>query len=109
MTITRNQSGENLVLSLEGRLDTITAPEFQKELIPEFDRTKFIQLDFKRLVYVSSAGLRVLLMGEKTARAKGGKLTLVNVSAEIKEVFEMTGFSEVLTSEVLTTNNKERI
>jgi anti-anti-sigma factor len=97
MTITRNQSEEKLVLSLEGRLDTLTAPDLQKQLIPEFDKTKHIQLDFKQLVYVSSAGLRVLLVGEKTAKAKGGKLTLVNVSTEIKEIFEMTGFSEVLT------------
>jgi anti-anti-sigma factor len=97
MTITQNQSDEKLVMALEGRLDTITAPDLQEQLIPGFDKTKHIQLDFRRLIYVSSAGLRILLMGEKTAKAKGGKMTLVNVSAEIKEIFEMTGFSEVLT------------
>jgi anti-anti-sigma factor len=97
MTITQNQSEEKLVMALEGRLDTITAPVLQEQLIPGFDKAKHIQLDFRELVYVSSAGLRVLLMGEKTAKARGGKLTLVNVSAEIKELFEMTGFSEVLT------------
>jgi anti-anti-sigma factor len=97
MTITQNHSEEKLVMALEGRLDTITAPDLQEQLIPGFDKTKHIQLDFRRLIYVSSAGLRILLMGEKTAKAKGGKMTLVNVSAEIKEIFEMTGFSEVLT------------
>jgi anti-anti-sigma factor len=97
MTITRNQSGEKLVLALEGRLDTITAPVLQEQLIPGFDQAKHIQLDFGQLVYVSSAGLRVLLVGEKTARARGGKLTLVNVPAEIKELFDMTGFCDVLT------------
>jgi anti-anti-sigma factor len=97
MTITKNQTGGKLVISLEGRLDTTTAPELQEQLIPEFDRTKHIELDFKQLVYVSSAGLRVLLLGEKTAKAKGGAMSLVNVSPEIQEIFEMTGFSEVLT------------
>jgi anti-anti-sigma factor len=97
MIITKNQTEEKLILSLEGRLDTVTAPDLQEQLIPEFDKTKHIQLDFKQLIYVSSAGLRVLLMGEKTAKAKGGKMSLVNVSAEIKEIFEMTGFSGVLT------------
>jgi anti-anti-sigma factor len=97
MTITQNQSEEKLVMALEGRLDTITAPLLQEQLIPGFDRAKHIQLDFRQLAYVSSAGLRVLLVGEKTAKARGGKLTLVNVSAEINELFDMTGLSEVLT------------
>jgi anti-anti-sigma factor len=99
MTITRNQYGETLIMALEGRLDTNTAPKLREELIPEFDRTRNIQLDFKQLVYVSSVGLRVLLIGEKTAKAKNGKMAIVNVSEDIKEIFEMTGFSEVLTIE----------
>jgi anti-anti-sigma factor len=102
MTITKDQAEEKLVISLEGRLDTTTAPELQEQLIPEFDRAAHIQLDFKQLTYVSSAGLRVLLLAEKTARARGGTMSLVNVPAEIQEIFEMTGFSEVLTCEVLT-------
>jgi anti-anti-sigma factor len=97
MTITKNQDGDKLVIALEGRLDTTTAPELQKELIPEFDTAKHIQLDFKDLVYVSSAGLRVILLGEKTAKAKGVVMSLVNVSPEIQDIFEMTGFSEILT------------
>jgi anti-anti-sigma factor len=99
MTVTKERSGDNLVMLLEGRLDTTTAPELQTELIPEFDTAKHIRLDFKDLVYVSSAGLRVLLMGEKTAKAKGGKMVLINVSEEVMEVLEMTGLSEVLTIE----------
>jgi anti-anti-sigma factor len=99
MTITKNQDGEKLIISLEGRLDTTTAPELQEQLIPAFDNVKQIQLDFKELLYVSSAGLRVLLLGEKTAGAKGASLSLVNVSPEIQEIFEMTGFSDVLTIE----------
>jgi anti-anti-sigma factor len=99
VTITKNQDGEKLIISLEGRLDTTTAPELQEQLIPEFDNVKQIQLDFKELLYVSSAGLRGLLLGEKTAGAKGASLILVNVSPEIQEIFEMTGFSDVLTIE----------
>jgi anti-anti-sigma factor len=95
--ITKDQSEEKLVLSLEGRLDTITAPDLHEQLIPEFDKMKHIQLDCKRLAYVSSAGLRVFLIGEKTAKARGGKMSLVNVSAEIKEILEMTGFAGILT------------
>jgi anti-anti-sigma factor len=99
MTITKSQDGEKLIIALEGRLDTTTGPELQEQLIPEFDTVKHIRLDFKELVYVSSAGLRVLLLGEKTAKAKGGTMSLVNVAPEIQEIFEMTGFSEVLTIE----------
>jgi anti-anti-sigma factor len=99
MTIAKNQTGNKLIIALEGRLDTTTAPELQEQLILEANEGKDIQLDFGQLAYVSSAGLRVLLLGEKTARAKGGKITLVNVSAEIRDVFDMTGFSGILTLE----------
>ena len=96
MTINKTQNGDMTTLALSGRLDTTTAPSLQEALIPEFDIAKHIELDFAELAYVSSAGLRVLLMGEKTAKAKDGKQTLVNVSAEIMEVFDMTGFTEIL-------------
>ena len=93
-----NQDGKT-VFSLSGRLDTVTSPKLQEVLIPEFDEAKHVELDFADIAYVSSAGLRVLLMGEKTAKAKGGRQTLVNVSGDIMEVFEMTGFSDVLSIE----------
>ena len=96
MTINKTQTGGKTTLVLSGRLDTTTAPSLQEALIPEFDNAKHIELDFTELAYVSSAGLRVLLMGEKTAKAKGGKQTLINVSDEIMEVFEMTGFADIL-------------
>jgi len=97
MNINKTQNGEKTVLALSGRLDTTTAPKLQETLIPEFENAKCVELDFAELAYVSSAGLRVLLMGEKTAKAKGGKFRLVNVSEEIMEVFEMTGFADMLT------------
>lgn len=96
MDIKTTRNGDTTTLSLSGRLDTTTAPQLQEALLPEFDTATCVILDFAGLAYVSSAGLRVLLMGEKAAKAKGAKQTLVNVSAEIMEVFEMTGFSGVL-------------
>ena len=97
MTINKTQENGTLTLTLEGRLDTTTAPQLQDVLIPAFDETHDIKLDFAKLAYVSSAGLRVLLMGQKTAKAKGASMTLAGVSGEIMEVFEMTGFADMLT------------
>ena len=99
MTINKTKDGEILILTLEGRLDTTTAGQLQETLIPEFDSYKTIRLDFKGMEYVSSAGLRVVLQAEKTAKAKGGSMILCNVSADIMDVFEMTGFSDLLTIE----------
>jgi len=99
MNISKTLTGDKTILALSGRLDTITAPKLLEALIPEFDRAKQVVLDFAEIVYVASAGLRVLLMGEKTARAKSSRQTLTGVSAEIMEVFEMTGFSSVLNLE----------
>lgn len=96
MTINKKVAGDKTVFELEGRLDTTTAPELQETLIPEFETAKAVELNFASLAYVSSAGLRVLLMGEKTSKAKGATLTITNVSSEIMEVFDMTGFSTIL-------------
>lgn len=97
MTINKTQENGKRVLALDGRLDTTTAPQLQDVLIPLFDEAKEIALDFTKISYVSSAGLRVLLMGQKTAKSKGALMTLCGVSAEVMEVFEMTGFSDMLT------------
>ena len=96
MNINKTRNGGKTTLALSGRLDTTTASALQEALLPEFEESMHVELDFAELAYVSSAGLRVLLMGEKTAKAKGGKQTLVNVSAEIMEVFDMTGFTSIL-------------
>jgi len=94
VNITRNDGGSTLALA--GRLDTVTAPQLQEELLPEFDNAKQVTLDFTDLVYVSSAGLRVLLLAEKTAQAKGAEMTITGVCPEVREVFEMTGFTNML-------------
>ena len=96
MTIHKTLENGKLTLALVGRLDTTTAPQLQEALIPAFGEAEEVRLDFSQLAYVSSAGLRVLLMGEKTAKTKSAKLTLAGVSTEIMEVFDMTGFSEIL-------------
>jgi anti-anti-sigma factor len=97
MTIIKTRENESLVLALEGRLDTATAPQLQETLIPAFEEATAITLDFGSLAYVSSAGLRVLLLGAKTAKAKDASMVLRGVSEEVMEVFEMTGFADILT------------
>ena len=91
-----NESGK-ITLILEGVLDTTTAPQLQEVLIPAFDEAMHITMDFSKLDYVSSAGLRVLLIGQKTANAKGASMAVSKVPDGIKEVFEITGFSDMLT------------
>ena len=97
LNINKTQENGKLVFALDGRLDTVTAPQLQDELIPALDEAKEITLDFTKVAYVSSAGLRVLLMGQKTAKAKNIVMTLCGVSEEVMEVFDMTGFSDMLT------------
>ena len=99
MEITKTENNATTVLSLSGRLDTTTAPQLQDVLIPALDEAAEIVLDFAALAYVSSAGLRVLLTGQKTAKAKNVSMIIRNVSEEIAEVFDMTGFSDILTIE----------
>jgi anti-anti-sigma factor len=97
MTINITQEVGKLTIEPIGRLDTTTAPKFQESLIPSFEKSKIIVLDLKQLTYISSAGLRVLLIGQKLATSKNASMQLINVSEEIIEVLDMTGFSDILT------------
>jgi len=99
MTIEKARENGTITLAIKGRLDTSTSPRFQEKLIPLFDEAKAVKIDFTNVAYVSSAGLRVLLMGQKTARSRNAAMTLFNVSEEVMEVFDMTGFSDMLTIE----------
>ena len=92
MTISKNQDGNNLVIALEGRLDTTTSPDLEKELKESLDGIESLTFDLGALDYISSAGLRVLLSAQKTMN-KQGDMVVKNVSEEIMEVFEVTGFS----------------
>ncbi len=98
MNISKSQENGQLVLNLSGRLDTTTAPEFQQTLLAEIKTGTSVMLDFTNLAYVSSAGLRSLLAGQK-ALSKGQTMTLRHISEEIMDVFDMTGFSDILNIE----------
>ena len=98
MTITKNLDGTKLTLALEGRLDTTTSPALEKELETCLAGIKDLVFDFAGLVYISSAGLRVLLSTQKTLYANGS-LKLVNVNDVVKEILDVTGFCDILTIE----------
>ena len=95
MTMTRTQDGDHLTLAPEGRLDTLTAPEFEIELRDSLASIQSLTLDLTRLDYISSAGLRALLWAYKTFSEKGG-FKLTNVNEIVQEVLDVTGFSDVL-------------
>lgn len=98
MNIIRNEDGSKLTLALEGRLDTTTAPVLEAELKASFDGLTELDLDFEKLEYLSSAGLRVLLAAQKVMNRQG-KMTIRHVNEIIREVFEVTGFIDILTIE----------
>ena len=95
MTITKHAEGKKLTVALEGRLDTTTAPELEAELNASLGGIADLVLDMKDLVYLSSAGLRVVLAAHKKMN-KQGHMTVKNVCADIMEVFEITGFVDIL-------------
>jgi len=98
MKITKKQDGSALVIALEGRLDTTTAPELEAELKGSLDGITDLTLDMAKLDYISSAGLRVLLSAHKTMM-KQGQMKVTNASEIVKEVFDVTGFSDILNIE----------
>lgn len=98
MTITKTQNGNSLTLALDGRLDTTTAPQLEAELKNSIDGIDTLLFDFEKLEYISSAGLRVLLSAQKVMN-KQGKMVVRHVNETIAEVFEVTGFSDILTIE----------
>ena len=83
------------VMKLEGRLDTTTAPELEKAINTEAEGTETLVLDFKEVNYISSAGLRVLLGAQKKMNAQGS-MELTNVNEDVMDIFEMTGFADIL-------------
>ncbi len=98
MTITKTREGSRLALALEGRLDTTTAPQLDAELKNGLAGVTALELDFAGLVYLSSAGLRVLLSAQKTMNRQGS-MKLTHVNDTIMEIFEVTGFVDILTIE----------
>ena len=98
MTIQKTLNGSTLSVTLEGRLDTTTAPLLEAELKASMDGITELELDFEKLEYLSSAGLRVLLAAQKVMN-KQGKMVIRYVNETIQEVFEITGFIDILTIE----------
>ena len=98
MTIEIKRNAEETMIELVGRLDTTTAPALDKTISNDIEGTKSLILDFKRLEYISSAGLRVLLGAQKKMQ-KLGSMKLINVCELVMEVFEMTGFADILVIE----------
>ena len=96
MTIEKKREGRRLELFLEGRLDTITSPELEAELKDATEGITELIFDFEKLEYISSAGLRVLLMEQKKM-SRQGKMAIRNINQVIAEVFKVTGFASILT------------
>ncbi len=98
MTIEKNLNGTELTVTIAGRLDTTTAPQLEAEFKQNIDGVEKLVLDFAGLEYLSSAGLRVLLQAQKTMN-KQGEMIIKNVNETINEIFEVTGFIDILTIE----------
>ena len=98
MTIQQIKNGNALTIALEGRLDTMTAPELEAALKTALEGVEELTFDFEKLDYISSAGLRVLLAAQKTMNRQGS-MKVKNANEIIMEIFEVTGFSDILTIE----------
>lgn len=98
MDILNTKVDNTLTLALTGRLDTVTAPELEAALAENLDGVEALVLDFSNLDYISSAGLRVLLSAQKRMNTQGS-MKVTNINADIREVFEITGFCDILTIE----------
>lgn len=97
MKIEKNLQNKTLTLTLSGRLDTVSAPELERE-ISDLSGITDLVFDFKNVDYVSSAGLRVILKAQKIMNAQGS-MKLINVSDDVAEIFDITGFSDILVIE----------
>jgi anti-sigma B factor antagonist len=98
MTIQKNQNEKALTIALEGRLDTTTAPELEAVLNDALAGVEELTFDFEKLDYISSAGLRVLLAAQKTMNRQGS-MKVIHANEMILEIFEVTGFADILTVE----------
>lgn len=96
MNIVKTVNGEEVILAVEGRIDAINSKELQNAIIGAFQSAKNLTVDFEKVAYIASAGLRALLLGHKTAVSKSGIMKLTHVNAEVMEVLRMTGFQSAL-------------
>ena len=98
LNIEKNINAAELNIALSGRLDTTTAPELEKELKASMDDVTSLVIDMKALEYISSAGLRVVL-GARKAMGESGSFAVKNLCSDVREIFDITGFSDIITIE----------
>ena len=98
LNIIKNVNGKELTIALEGRLDTVTSPSLESELKSSLEGVEKLVMDLAQLQYISSAGLRVLLSAQKIMNAQGCMIVR-NASEDVREIFDVTGFSDILTIE----------
>ena len=98
MIVTKTKAGNTLTVALDGRMDAVSAPKLEEELKAELGNVTDLTIDLEKLVYTSSAGLRVLLSMQKTMNSKGS-MVIRNVRPEIMEIFDMVGFTDLLNIE----------
>lgn len=99
MNIVTSDCKDHIRLIVDGKVDTNTSPQLQQAILNAFQRKDHVVVDFLNVTILSSAGLRALLIGQKTAESKGGSMKLTNVNEMVLSVFEMTGFHKILTVE----------
>ena len=97
MKITQRTEGQSTTISPEGRIDTVTAPELEEAMSNVPGDVASLAFDFAKVEYISSAGLRVLLVAQKNMMKAGASMTIANVAPAVKEVFDITGFSTIFT------------
>lgn len=96
MNIVSTDCGDNIRLMVDGRIDSMTSVQLQSAILDAFQKRSNVVVDFLNVTYISSAGLRALLIGHKTATSKGGYMKLTNVAPSVREVLKMTGFEALL-------------
>ena len=96
MTIDEIRSDDKLQLNIHGKVDAVSSPELQTEVLKAFQKCPNVILNFADVTYISSAGLRALLIGQKTAGSKGGKFLIINANETVLDVLRVTGLGKVL-------------
>lgn len=97
MNIAKTQNGDEITLAVEGKITAANSGELQNAIISSFQTAKNLVIDFEKVEYTASAGLRALLLGHKTALSKSGSMKLTHVNDSVMEVLKMTGFASALT------------
>ncbi len=96
MTIDEVRSDEKLQLNIHGKVDALSSNELQNEVLKAFQKSSYVILNFADVNYISSAGLRALLIGQKTASSKNGKFLIINTNEAVAEILRVTGLLKVL-------------